>query len=61
MGLKWLCVKNRDEFLRKFRLRFPNADDNEIKNFIRIHLQPKLDNNNYDFCDLISRDGDSDE
>lgn len=47
--------------LENLDLRFPNADDREIKNFIRIHLQLKLDNNNYDLLDLIFWDGDSDE
>ena len=47
--------------LENLDLRFPNAEDREIKNFIRIHLQLKLDNNNYDLLDLIFWDGDSDE
>ena len=29
--LKWLYVKNRDKFVRKFKLRYPAADDDEIK------------------------------
>ena len=37
-----LC-KNRDEFVRKFRQKFANTNDGEIKNFIRIYLQPTLD------------------
>ena len=60
-GLKWLFVKNTDEFDRKFKLKFPNVDDSEIKNFIRIYLQPKLDENNYDLGYLTFWDSDGDE
>ena len=44
-AFKWLYVKNRDKFKRKFKLCYPTATDSEIKNFIQIYLQPVLDDN----------------
>ena len=46
--LRWLYVKNRDEFVKKIRKKFPTVNDGEKANFIRIYLQPCLDNNNND-------------
>ena len=37
---KWLYRINKEEFVRKFKLKFPAADDDEIKNFTRIYLVP---------------------
>ena len=36
--LKWIYKRNNEEFVRKFKLKFLAADDNEIKNFTRIYL-----------------------
>ena len=38
--LKWFYKKCKEEFIRKFKLKFLAADDNEIKNFMRIYLKP---------------------
>ena len=48
--------KNRDEFVRKFRQKFPNTNDGEIKNFIRIYLQPTLDYKKNDLGEFIFHD-----
>lgn len=48
--------KNRDEFVRKFRQKFPNTNDGEIKNFIRIYLQPTLDYEKNDLGEFIFHD-----
>ena len=39
--LKWLYEKNREDFIRKFKLKFLSAEDDEIENFMRIYLYPK--------------------
>lgn len=39
--LKWLHERNKEEFFRKFKLKFPSAEDDKIENFMRIHLYPK--------------------
>ena len=39
-NLKWLYEQNYNEFVPKFKLDFPKADDGEIKNFIRISFTP---------------------
>ena len=36
LNLKWAYVQSRDEFVRKFRLRYHSITDEEIENFIRI-------------------------
>ena len=42
--LKWLYIKHKEEFIRKFKQKFPDAGDDEIKNFIRIYLKPAFNN-----------------
>ena len=37
---KWLYRRNKEEFVRKFKLKFSGLDDNEIKKFRRIYLVP---------------------
>lgn len=39
--LKWLYEKNREDFIRKFKLKFLSAEDDEIENFMGIYLYPK--------------------
>ena len=51
--LNWLYYFNREEFLRKMKLRYPTATEAEIKNFIRIYLQPVFDERNNDKGDFF--------
>ena len=39
--LEWLYERNKEKFFRKFKLKFPSAEDDEIENFMRIYLYPK--------------------
>ena len=39
--LKWLYEKNREDFIRKFKLKFLSAEDDEIENFMGIYLYKK--------------------
>ena len=40
--LKWLYKRHKEEFIIKFKQKFPGADDNEIQNFM-IYLKPTFD------------------
>lgn len=55
-AIKWLYEKNRDEFIRKFKLCYLTATDSKIKNFIQIYLQPVLDDNFHDLGDFSLND-----
>ena len=44
--LKWLCYLNCNEFLRKMKLRYLTGTEAEVKNLIRIYLQPAFDEQN---------------
>ena len=50
--LKWAYVKNRDEFVRKFRLKYPSIFVSEIANFIQIYLIDEPDENNDEKSEL---------
>ena len=59
--LKWLYIKHKEEFIRKFKQKFPDAGDDEIKNFIRIYLKPAFSNEKNDLRDFMFFDKDGDE
>ena len=50
---KWKYVHNRDEFIRKFNIKYPQITDKEISNFIRIYLRYELAENNHEKSDLF--------
>ena len=50
---KWKYVHNRDEFIRKFKIKYPQITVEEISNFIRIYLPYELAENNYEKSDLF--------
>ena len=35
--LKWLYFKNKQEFVKKFKQKFENANNEVVTNFIRIY------------------------
>lgn len=47
-NLKWGYVKKRDEFVTKFRSKYPEITDVEIANFFRIYLKYEPAENNYE-------------
>ena len=53
---KWKYVHNRDEFIRKLNIKYPQIPDKEISNFIRIYLRYELAENNYEKSDLFFND-----
>ena len=61
VGLKWLYKRHKEEFIRKFKQKFPGAGDDKIKNFIRIYLKPTFDNEKKDLGDFMFYDQDGDE
>ena len=46
--VEWLYYLNHEEFLRKMNLRYPTATEAEIKNIVRIYLQPVSDEQSND-------------
>ena len=44
----WEYVKNHNEVIRKFKLKLPQGNDNEIINFIKILVQPRFHNEGKD-------------
>ena len=59
--LKLLYKKHKEEFIRKFKLKFPVADDDEIKNFIRIYLKPTYGNKGKDLGSFMFHDEDGND
>ena len=51
---KWLYKRHKEEFIRKFKQKFPGAGDDKIKNFIRIYLKPTFDNEKKIWVSLCS-------
>ena len=49
--LEWLYEKNKAEFIRKFKLKYPQADESEIKFSFRIYLTPEFDSDKNDLGD----------
>ena len=47
-SLMWEYVKNHNEVIRKFKLKLPQGNDNEIINFIKILVQPRFHNEGKD-------------
>ena len=55
--LKQLCKRHKEKFKRKFKQKLPSADDDDIKNFIRIYLTPIYDDEKeIDLGDFMFRD-----
>ena len=55
--LKWSYVRNRDEFVRKFKIQYPNVTSSEITNFIKIFLRASVGENNNEASDFVFEDG----
>ena len=51
----WEYVKNLNQVIRKFKLKFPQGNENEIMNFIKSHLQSRFDNEGKDLNSFIFR------
>ena len=41
--LKWLYFKNKQEFVKKFKQKFENTNNEVVTNFIRIYWQPTFE------------------
>ena len=54
--MKWQYVKNWDEFVRKFRILYPEITDCEIANFILIYVQNIIIENRYEKGDFLLND-----
>ena len=52
LNLKWAYVQSRDEFVRKFRLRYHSITDEEIASFIRIYIMYEPAENDCEQSDL---------
>ena len=50
---KNLYCNARNEFIEKFRLKYPQSDDSEIFNFLKIHLLYEPAENNYEKSDFL--------
>ena len=48
---KYIC--SRDEFIKKFRIKYPQMSEEEISNFIRIYLLYEPAENNYKKSDFL--------
>ena len=46
-------ILNRDEFIKKFRIKYLQLSDEEIFGFIRIYLLSKPAENNYEKTDFL--------
>ena len=54
--LKWLYERNKEGLIRKFKLKFHSAEDDEIENFMRIYLHSQKNYLGYFLCFLPERD-----
>ena len=50
---KNLYCNARNEFIEKFTLKYPQSDDSEIFNFLKIHLLYEPAENNYEKSDFL--------
>ena len=50
--MRWTYVKNSDEFVRKFKLKYPSIFVSEIASFIQIYLIDEPDENNDEKSEL---------
>ena len=50
---KNLYCNARNEFIEKFRLKYPQADDSEIFNFLKIYLLNELAENSYEKSEFL--------
>ena len=59
--LGWLYEKNKAKFIRKFKLKYPQADESEIKFSFRIYLTPEFDSDKNDLGDYKHYDKEGNE